>query len=987
MAPLRETSTPPTSVFLLGEEDRVTREITAQLREMGLQLRGHASRAGDALQEVPRIRPDLVLILRPLEGEPEWLETVRTLRERVDTPIVLLTDPARGGLPEPIPGPGLPIPVVDPGNHEELRAVIALSLRRHALTQALNEVDARLRAPFRKGNGFRHPNDVPVRFRRQSDALDRAVRLLSSRLAFARGMELYEGVASALPGILKTEIAFVVRSDPMDPDHPRILAWVEDGILRGEGAVSLAGTPCAGALGAGETVITSGLHLEFPESKLIRERSLASWASVPLQSPFGGVMGHVGVVGRHPLPAPEQTRLILRLFGAHLSNELARDSGEQRFLRLLDLAPDAILMADVRGRIVLANRQAVQLFGWTEEELLGEAIDSVLPHEFDVLGSPEEHGRGDDAPEGPSLGWGLSATPARGDLWGVRKNGERFPAAVGLAGIPGGEGGVIAIVRSLEGTREAEAQLAAARASFLDAFQSINEGVILWDEEDRVAVANQRALEFLPDLRTELASGARFKELVATMLDQGLLSIPDGMDPKEFILRQIARHRRADGTEIVVRLPGGRIWSITTLPSRRGGRVTVVADITGRVQAEENFRRVQKMEALGKLTGGLAHDFNNYLGVIYGYLEMLQEDPSLGELARRRVGVAMQAATRGAELTRSLLSFARRQPRSPRITEVSEVVGETVELLRQILGRDVRVRVEVSPEPHTVRVDPEQLGSALMNLANNARDAMPDGGELVVRVRNAFLGRGHKLLHPYARAGSYVLLEVADSGVGMSEETRAMAFEPFFSTKGPGHGTGLGLSMVYGFVKQSGGHVEILSRPGEGTALRIYLPHLPDEALPTAEVPRSKGGDGLPRGEETLLVVEDNPDVRETVTLQAASLGYRVLSAEDGDAALRILEDAGEVTHLLFTDLVLPGGMDGKELSRRVRERNPGIRVLFTSGFSPENLSNELNLGPGQRLLSKPYRKAELALAIRQTLDGWSGPPAPEGSGDPPSGE
>ena len=391
--------------------------------------------------------------------------------------------------------------------------------------------------------------------------------------------------------------------------------------------------------------------------------------------------------------------------------------------------------------------------------------------------------------------------------------------------------------------------------------------------------------------------------------------------------------------------------------------------IASNIQArasEQKFRESQKMEAIGQLTGDIAHDFNNHLSVIMGNLEMLKDRVAADPDARRHIESAILGASRGAELTQSLLAFARRQPLSPRICDVGTCIAESVQLVGRSIGEDIEVRLNREPESWTALVDEAQLGACIVNLANNARDAMPKGGTLTISVRNVALGEDDAARHPEVKAGSYVVIEVSDTGTGMTPEALARAFEPFFTTKEVGKGTGLGLSMVHGFVKQSGGHVEIDSAVGRSTSVRIYLPRVAERRAAPAAVPaetaRSLGGS------ETVLVVEDNEGVRKTVAAQLTGLGYRVLEAADGEAALAILDRPGQAIDLLFTDIVMPGKVDGYALAEAAADRWPGLKVLLTSGFPGRRLDAG-GEGPSDlHLLSKPYRQDDLARAIRTAL-------------------
>ncbi len=384
-----------------------------------------------------------------------------------------------------------------------------------------------------------------------------------------------------------------------------------------------------------------------------------------------------------------------------------------------------------------------------------------------------------------------------------------------------------------------------------------------------------------------------------------------------------------------------------------------IADVSERINTEGQLREAQRMDAISRLTGGLAHDLNNYLTVIMGNLDLLIESPGTNSDMLKLIEGALGGAMRGAELTRSLLAYSRRQPLDPRMTDAAAQIGEVVKLLRRGIGEKIVVAFAAAPGTWPVEIDGAQLDSCIVNLANNARDAMPGGGRLSIGVRNA-VRQDHD-----APPGDHVLIELADSGSGMSPETVAQVFEPFFTTKPVGHGTGLGLSMVHGFVHQSGGIISIDSGLGRGTTVRIYLPRMALPGTVTAAAVKVRAAMG---GGETILVVEDNDHVRPTAVEQLVALGYGVIEVNSGDAALARLEHAADGIDLVFTDLIMPGKIDGYALARLVRERWPDKKVLLTSGFSGGLAEERQEAALALSLLRKPYRKADLASAISAAL-------------------
>jgi PAS domain S-box-containing protein len=428
-----------------------------------------------------------------------------------------------------------------------------------------------------------------------------------------------------------------------------------------------------------------------------------------------------------------------------------------------------------------------------------------------------------------------------------------------------------------------------------------------------------------------------------------------------------AAFRRRDGRTIQIE---GHVRRITDATGRLVLLRGTMLDITDRKSLEEQLRQAQKMEAVGQLTGGIAHDFNNLLTVIMGNAESLSE--SLGDNPRLKhlAELMAMAAQRGADLTRSLLAFARKQTLAPRVTDVNALVSRMEDLLRRTLGEQIEVVLVRGEGLWNAAVDPAQLDSAILNLAVNARDAMPNGGKLTIETANVELDDAYASQNIGAVAGPHVMIAVSDSGAGMTPEVLTRAFDPFFTTKETGKGTGLGLSMVYGYVKQSGGHVKIYSEIGHGTTVRLYLPKSVGPVEPGVAPEEAAGARG---GGETILLVEDDDSVRANAKTQLESLGYRVLAAGDGPEALEILRE-GRPVDLLFTDVVLRGGMNGPQLAEAARRLRPALKVLYTSGYAEGALGSARQHGRRIDLLSKPYRRHDLAVKLRRVLDTPSDP-------------
>ena len=387
--------------------------------------------------------------------------------------------------------------------------------------------------------------------------------------------------------------------------------------------------------------------------------------------------------------------------------------------------------------------------------------------------------------------------------------------------------------------------------------------------------------------------------------------------------------------------------------------------MTERKRLEDHLRQSQKMEAIGRLAGGVAHDFNNLLTVISGRAQIERARPELSEPSRRNVDLIAEAASRASTLTKQLLAFSRKQVLQPRVLDVDIVVAGMEPLLRRLIGEDIDLVTATEPGLGRVRADPGQLEQVVLNLAVNARDAMPRGGRLTVETANVELDEAYARQQADVHSGPYVLLAVSDTGVGMDAETQAHLFEPFFTTKGVGEGTGLGLATVYGIVKQSGGHIAAYSEPGRGTTIKIYLPRVEAaselrEAEPEPVV--------LRRGSETVLLVEDDEAVRELTCEVLEMHGYTVLAVADAGEAPRVLEGASRPIHLLVTDVVMPR-LSGRELTERLRSLRPGLRVLYISGYADTAIVHHGVLDPGTPFLQKPFTPDTLLRSVRKVLD------------------
>jgi two-component system, cell cycle sensor histidine kinase and response regulator CckA len=469
----------------------------------------------------------------------------------------------------------------------------------------------------------------------------------------------------------------------------------------------------------------------------------------------------------------------------------------------------------------------------------------------------------------------------------------------------------------------------------------------------RMVAANEKALRFL--------GYSSEPELLRVSLEE--LIVPEDLHRVVEIL--LNNSLEAEIQNARFRESGGNLRETDVVISRIGeGRLLLsLQDASARGHLEEQLRQSQKMEALGMLAGGIAHDFNNLLTIISGYSQMIQASLPPGERDRTAIEQVLKACEHAAGLTSQLLAFSRRQPIQPRILDVNHLVDRTAGLLRRLIGEDIDLRIKQDPNTGSIHADPGQIQQMILNLAINARDAMPNGGSLLIQTRAVELGNDYVGHHFGIKPGSYALLEVCDNGTGMSEATRKRVFEPFFTTKAEGKGTGLGLSTVYGIVKQFGGSIDIYSEAGHGSTFRVYLPREEDsieqESIELSDVPG---------GKETLLLVEDEEGVRKMVRISLERCGYTVLAAASGPEALEVARLHEGTIDVLITDMVMPR-MHGSDLAEKLLVDRPGIAVIFMSGYPGDTFHGKKALDAGASFLQKPFAPITLIAKVREVLD------------------
>jgi PAS domain S-box-containing protein len=628
---------------------------------------------------------------------------------------------------------------------------------------------------------------------------------------------------------------------------------------------------------------------------------------------------------------------------------------EARLRAVVETAVDGVILIDDHGQILMFNPACERLFGYSSDEVQGKNVKILMPSPYhdehdDYLQNYRQTG------EQKIIGIGR-------EVVGRRKDGGTFPMDLSVGeSREEGETIFVGVIHDLSERKQVEQALRESAEQLKAVVETAVDGVILIDAHGRILVFNP-ACERLFGYSAKEVMGENVKVLMPPPYyhehDSYLENYRTTGQRKIIGIGREVVGKRRDGSTFPMDLSVGE-----TQKDGAAIFVGVIHDLSERKRAEEQLTQAQKMESVGQLSGGIAHDFNNLLTVIIGNAEALTERlkarPDLSQMADS----ILAAGLRGADLTSHLLAFSRRQVLTPARIDCSRLILGMERMIRRTLREDVVIQTRINPELHAAFADATQLQTAVLNLVINARDAMPNGGNLTIIAENITVDDSY---HPEVTPGAYVMIVISDEGEGMSTEVRERAFEPFFTTKEVGSGSGLGLSMVYGFVKQSGGHLTIYSEPGLGTCVRIYLPAVAGEK-PDAVAALKEAGEPIPRGNETILVAEDDPFVLSHARNCLENLGYRVVCASDGHEAMELLESNATID-VLFTDIVMPGGINGIDLAERAIDLRPNLKVLMTSGYAIETLQARGRLPPDSALLNKPYRKADLARRLRQVIE------------------
>jgi len=618
--------------------------------------------------------------------------------------------------------------------------------------------------------------------------------------------------------------------------------------------------------------------------------------------------------------------------------------------RILDLAN--VITHDLDGKILHWTTGCERLYGWSRQEAVGQIVHELLRTRYRL-------------PRSEIVAALTGCGSWQGELEHLTKAGSPISVASLWVAHRSEDNAIDAVLQNnndITRLKRAQTELATREAHLRSILDTVPEAMIVIDEQGLVTSFSAAAANLF-GYRPEEVIGHNVRMLMPEPYrsehDRYIANYLRTGEARIIGYGRLVKGLTRDGAEFPMELAVGEARA-------DGERIFTgfVRDLTSRQKMEQELRQSQKMEAVGQLTGGVAHDFNNILTAIIANLEMLC--PRLGDpVQREHVKEALDAAQDGAKLANQLLAFGRRQSLNPKPTDVGPLVANFADLLRRTLGEAIALRIEVVGTAHLAVVDASQLQNALLNLAINARDAMPRGGQLTIEIAHVRLDADYAQTYPDIRTGRYVLITVTDTGSGMSEEVRRRAFEPFFTTKPTGAGTGLGLSMVYGFVKQSGGNIQIYSEVGRGTSVRVFLPLAENAETSAATAVVETKEAALPQGSDTILLVEDDPRLRRVLSKRLRSLGYEVIEADTGAEAMAQLARRPEVA-MLFTDLVMPGGMTGHELAQAALSVKPGLKVLFTSGYAEPAIAR-LGLIAGA-WLKKPYTADELAEKLREVL-------------------
>jgi PAS domain S-box-containing protein len=784
--------------------------------------------------------------------------------------------------------------------------------------------------------------------------MENALRSIGMAVSQGAGEEFFRSLVQRLAEALGVSYAFVGELHPDLPGKIRTLAFASHGALAPNLEYGLEGSPCGMVVGRKTCVYPSGVQQMFPEDPGLVKLGVQCYVGVPLFGSNNQPLGLAVVMDEHPLQDPEIAQSLLQICSARAATEIERlrvekalRLSEEKFALAFHQSPDGITISTLaEGRCLEVNESFLREYGATREEVIGRTA-----HELNLWVEPADRQRYVELFAGGRKLDGV-------EMQFRRRSGEVFTALTSAEGIRlGGVPCLLGTFRDISERKRAEEAVRESEERYRDLFENANDIIVTTDTSGRFTSVNRKAEESSGYTRTEMLHQTLFdmmpKEQVAAAHKMFAVALT-GERPPVVEIEIVTKDGRRRHLEVAARQ--------LARDGHPVGAQIIARDVTERKSLEAQFRQAQKMEAVGRLAAGVAHDFNNLLTVIQGYCDLHLPLLAPQDDVRIALEAIRMAGKRATGLTQQLLAFSRQQVVEERVVDLNTVLEDMKKLLARLIGEDVALEFLPAPGLGRVRVDPGLIGQVLMNLAVNARDAMPDGGRLTIETANVEMDAAFAQAHLQAVPGRYVMLAVTDTGHGMDEGTKARIFDPFFTTKEVDKGTGLGLATVYGIVQQAKGYIWVESEPGRGCCFKVYLPRVEEAAVP-AEKEKSEAA-ARSQG-ETILLVEDEPALCRLTRRYLEMLGYQVLAAGTPAEAVQIAGPAGPAIHLLLTDLVMPG-MNGRDLASALSRVRPEMKVLFMSGYAG---NTPLSSGDHPAaFLQKPFSLASLSSKVRAVL-------------------
>lgn len=769
----------------------------------------------------------------------------------------------------------------------------------------------------------------------------------------------FEALVRYLYETLGVTYAFVDQIVPGDSGKLQTLALVAHGKVEQNFEYDLSGTPCEEVLGRQLRCYVSGVQSRFPNDSMLSEMQAESYAGVPLWGEDGSPIGLIAVIDTQPIRHPELVEAVLQTIELRASAEVERrrlaillEQSHRRFKDFAEISSDWFWEADDQYRYTWFSDNVSEFVGVPPEWHYGKTrFDLLSPYMDDE--QVKAHFQALQRRE-PYTDFLVHRRSPNGDHW-IRSSGRPIFDDDGIfRGYRGTGRDVTAVI---------EARLAAEREQerFQLAVENSSDGMAMFDPSGRLVLCNAMFRTMNPELAPVIRLGMTFEDMVRDNIRHGRILEAVGRE-EEFLRERLARHREG-GEPLLSQRRDGRWLLLREVRTSDGGVILINTDLTEIKNAEERDHHAQRMQAIGQITGGVAHDFNNMLATMLGSSEMLALEVEGNPNAERFVRILEQSVQRGAALTDRLLSFSSQQVLKPAPTQLDDRIAGLSDVLKSALGAQTEIDVRSDADLWPALVDPLQFENAVLNVVINARDAMPDGGRLTVLLENVRLTAENAPENGMVELGDYVRLTISDTGNGIDPVIIDRVFDPFFTTKDIGEGSGLGLSMVYGFARQSGGFVEITNREVKGASVLICLPRAEREAPPPTETRPTV----VPEGQERILLVEDDAAVRSLTLAALRSAGYAVIEAENGAEAIEMFKSDAPFD-MVVTDVGLQGGMSGYDVARAVGGLQPSIKILLVSGYPDKDLPQD-DFGEAVELLRKPFRRAELLNKVRMILD------------------